>query len=124
VPRKKQKPNRRGRSPNRESFQLPSESRASEAMTIAWTVTVTGVTISNLIVIAAHFYARSHSESQPARAFEAIMLTSAAAMGAVSLALLPVVWCTRQLKPPLGYTMFAALVAAAPVFALIGRLLG
>jgi hypothetical protein len=103
---------------------LPAESRASEAMTIAWTVTVTGVTISNLVVVAAHLYVRSYPESQPARAFEAIMLMSAAAMGATSLALLPVVWRTRQLKPPLGYTIFAALVATAPVLALIGRLIG
>jgi hypothetical protein len=124
VSRKKQKTNRRGRTPNREDGPLPAESRASEAMTIAWTVTVTGVTISNLIVIAAHFYARNHAESQPARAFEAIMLVSAAAMGATSLALLPVVWRTRQLKPPLGYTVFAALVASAPVVVLIGRLMG
>jgi hypothetical protein len=123
VSRKKQQTNRRGRSPNRQDRLLPAESRASEAITIAWTVTVTGVTISNLIVVAAHLYARSHPELQPARAFEAIMLMSAAAMGATSLALLPIVWRTRQLKPPLGYTVFAACAAAAPVIVLIGRLL-
>ncbi len=101
----------------------PAESRASEAVTIAWTVSVTGVLVCDLIVVAAHWYVRGHPDAQPARAFEAIMLLSAALMGAASLALLPVVWRTRRLKPPLGYAVFAALVAAAPIIALVGRLL-
>ena len=101
----------------------PAESRASEAVTIAWTVTVTGVVAANLIVVAANLYSRTQPESQPARAFEAFMLLSAAIVGAASLALLPVVWRTRRLKPPQGYTVFAALVAAAPIIALAARLL-
>jgi hypothetical protein len=100
-----------------------AESRASEAVTIAWTVSVTGVLVCDLIVAAAHWYVRSHPNAQPARAFEAIMLLSAALMGAVSLALLPVVWRTRRLKPPQGYVVFAALVAAAPIIVLAARLL-
>jgi hypothetical protein len=91
-------------------------------VTIAWTVSVTGVLVADLIVAASHLYVRAHPEAQTARAFEAIMLLSAAIMGAASLALLPVVWRTRWLKPPMGYVVFAALVAAAPVIALVGRL--
>jgi hypothetical protein len=101
----------------------PAESRASEAVTIAWTVSVTGVFVADLIVIAAHWYARGHPQAQPARALEAIMLLSAALMGAASLALLAVVWRTRRLKPPQGYVVFAVLVAAAPVIVLVARLL-
>jgi hypothetical protein len=101
----------------------PTETRASEAVTIAWTVSVTGVFVADLIVVATHLYARSHPDAQPARALEAIMLLSAAVMGAASLALLPVVWRTRTVKPPRGYTVFAALVAAAPILVAAGRLL-
>jgi len=90
-------------------------------VTIAWTVSVTGVFVADLIVVAAHLYARSGPPAQPARALEAIMLLSAAIMGAASLALLPVVWRTRRLKPPQGYVVFAAFVAVAPIIVLIGR---
>jgi len=92
-------------------------------MTVAWTVSVTGVVIADLIVAAAHLFIRYFPESEPARWLEAIMLVSAAAMGAVSLALLAVVWRTRRVKPPLGYIVFAVLVAAAPILATLGRLL-
>jgi hypothetical protein len=102
--------------------QEPLENRASEALTIAWTVSVTGVLVADLIVVAAHLYVRSHPEAQPARALEAFMLLSAALMGAISLALLPVVWRTRRLKPPQGYMVFAVLVAVAPIVTLLGRL--
>jgi hypothetical protein len=101
----------------------PPESRPAEAVTIAWTVSVTSVFVADLVVIAAHLYSRSNPSVQAARVLEAIMLISAAAMGAISLALLVVAWRSRRLKPPQGYTIFAALVAAAPIIALIGRLL-
>jgi hypothetical protein len=100
----------------------PAESQASEAVTIAWTVSVTGVFVADLIVVAAHWYARGHPQAQPARVLEAIMLLSAALMGAASLALLPVVWRTRRLKPPQGYLAFAILVSVAPIVVLAGRL--
>jgi hypothetical protein len=75
-----------------------------------------------LVVIVAHLYSRSNPDAQAAKALEAIMLLSAAVMGAISLVLLGIVWQTRQLKPPSGYMAFAVLVAAAPIIALIGRL--
>jgi hypothetical protein len=101
----------------------PAERPASEAVTIAWTSTVTGTFIADLIVIAAHLYWRNNSGADAARALEAIMLLSAAVMGTISLALLFVVWRTRRLKPPRGYTMFAILVAVAPIAALLARLI-
>jgi hypothetical protein len=100
----------------------PAESRASEAVTIAWTSSVTGVFIADLIVIAAHLYARGNPAARAAVALEAIMLLSAAVMGAISLVLLAIVWRTRRLKPPRGYLVFATLVAIAPLVALVGRL--
>jgi len=113
----------RGKKPRRRDGRAPVETRASEAVTIAWTVSVTGALVADLIVVAAHLYARNHPQAQPARALEAIMLLSAAIMGMASLALLPVVWRTRRLKPPQGYVVFAAFVAATPIIVLVGRLL-
>ncbi len=100
----------------------PAESRAAEAVTIAWTVSVTSVFVADTIVIAAHLYSLSNPTAQAAKVLEAIMLISAAAMGTISLLLLVAAWRTRRLKPPQGYTIFAVLVAAAPITALLGRL--
>jgi hypothetical protein len=99
-----------------------AESQASQAVTIAWTVSVTSVFVADLIVIAAHLYSRSDPSAKSARVLEAIMLVAAAAMGAISLTLLPITWRARRLKPPQGYVIFAILVAAAPIIALVGRL--
>ncbi|MEX0610932.1 MAG: hypothetical protein WD738_11470 [Pirellulales bacterium] len=108
--------------PTLRKAQEPIESWASEAVTIVWTVSVTGAFVADLLVVVAHLYVRSHPQAQPARMLEAIMLLSAAVMGATSIALLPVVWRTRRLKPPQGHLVFAVLVAVAPVIALVGRL--
>ena len=121
MPKKPRKSVRKNVAPprNRES----TESGAAEAITIAWTVSVTSVFVVDLIVIAAHLYSRSNPSAQSARVLEAIMLISAAAMGTISLALLVVALRTRRMKPPHGYMIFAALVAVAPIIALVGRLL-
>lgn len=101
----------------------PPEEHASEAVTVAWTVSVTGVLIANLIVVAVNLFVRSVPDADTARVFEGVMLLSAAAMGATSLALLALVWRVRRVKPPRGYTVFAAFVAAAPIVVTIARLL-
>jgi hypothetical protein len=113
---------RKQKKPRPNAPSQPAESRANEAVTIAWTSSVTGVLVADLIVIAAHLYGRSNPDAQAAKALEAIMLLSAAVMGAISLALLVVVWRSRIVKPPRGYMVFAALVTAAPIIALAGRL--
>jgi hypothetical protein len=119
---KKQRKVRQKNAPRHGAALEPSETRASEAVTIAWTVSVTSVFVADLVVIAAHLYSLNASKAKSAQLLEAIMLMSAALMGAISLALLPVVWRTRRLKPPQGYLVFAALVAAAPIIALVWRL--
>jgi hypothetical protein len=99
------------------------ESRGGEIVTIAWTVSVTGLVIADLMLIAMSLFVRSQPHVQPARLLELVMLLSASAMGVLSLALLPVVWRARRLKPPLGYIAFAVCAAAAPIAATIVRLL-
>jgi len=101
----------------------PTESRAAEAVTIAWTVSVTSVFVADVMVIVAHLYSRLHPEARSARILEAIMLLAAALMGAISLSLLPVVWRIQRSKPPRGFITFAILVATAPLVALCSRLL-
>jgi hypothetical protein len=86
----------RQKSAHRPASHEYEETTASEAVTIAWTVSVTSVFVADLIVIAAHLYARSDPSAKAARVLEAVMLISAAAMGAISLALLVTAWRTRR----------------------------
>jgi multisubunit Na+/H+ antiporter MnhC subunit len=100
----------------------PHEERSAEAITVAWTASVTSVFLADLVTIAGHFYARSHPESKTALPFEAIMLLTACVMGLASLSLLLVVWRVSRLKPPPSFVVFATLVAAAPMVVTIARL--
>jgi hypothetical protein len=43
-------------------------------------------------------------------------------MGAVSLALLPIVLRARQIKPPQGFVIVAVLAAIAPIAVVFGRI--
>jgi hypothetical protein len=112
-PRKKSRPPKRAETP---------EEPAAEAITVAWIAAVTSVLLADAVTILAHFYGRSHPESKTAPVFEAIMLLTGCLLGLVALVILPVVWRTSRLKPPLGFVVFAALVSLAPVVVTIARL--
>ncbi len=116
------RPQKKSSSPRRE--RELREERPAEAITIAWTASVTSVLLADLVTIATHVYARSHPESKTAPPFEAIMLLTGCVLGIASLALLAVVWRVSRLKPPRGFAVFAALVAAAPVAVTIARFAG
>jgi hypothetical protein len=122
MPRQKQPKRdnrRRSKPPNNDAAR---DERLADAVTIAWTVSVTAVFLADLVTVAAYLYARWHPGVPAARAFGAIMLVSACVMGLVSLALLPVAWRIRPVRPPLGYAVFAGSVAAAPLVALAVRI--
>jgi hypothetical protein len=118
----KQRSQRRRERQARSAEVAPPEDRPAEVITIAWTASVTSVFLADVVTITAHFYARSHPESKLAPAFEAVMLLTACVIGLASLALLVVVWRVSRLKPPTGFVVFAAIVAAAPVIATAMRL--
>lgn len=99
-----------------------SESRTSETMTIAWTSSVTGVTMANLLAIAAYGYSLVAPAAQGARSLGAILLVSAAAMGLISLCLLVAVLRFRRTQPPRGFLVYSTLVAAVPIMMLAIKL--
>jgi hypothetical protein len=102
---------------------LPPESHLAETLTIAWTVSVTGLLIADLMFLGASLFVRANPDAQALQMLAGILLLLAAGIGAASLGLLAIVWQKRRLKPPLGYTAFAALVAAAPIATLVAKLL-
>jgi len=121
-PRATRRPQNRERSVRRNGGGAADREPAVDAITIAWTASVSAVFLADMVTIAAHFFARSHPEAKSAPVFAAIMLLTASLMGVVSLVLLAVVWRVRQLKPPQGFLVFAALVATAPILATMVRL--
>jgi hypothetical protein len=124
MPKQKPKPGRptkpKTRSQQREK---PAESQASEAITVAWTVSVTMVLVCNVAAALAHLLARFAPEVRGAATFKELLLFSAAAIGAGSLLLLPVVLRVRRTLPPTGFTVFAVCAAVAPMLALLVRTL-
>jgi hypothetical protein len=114
---------RRGAKSGRDSApaQLPSESGAGEAATVAWTVSVTMVAACDLAAIAAHVYLLRNPGVRSIAVLAQLMLFGGAAIGAASLVLVPVVYRVRRVPPPTGFTVFAACAAAAPILALIAR---
>lgn len=99
----------------------PAETQAGEATTVAWTVSVTMALLCDIATASAHLYGRAFPEARSALVFKEFLLFAAAAIGCVSLAILPIVFRVRRAPPPPGVTVFAVCVAAAPILALLLR---
>jgi hypothetical protein len=110
----KSRPDRR----SKEKPQLQGEP-AVDAITIAWTSSVVCVLTANAVLILTRLYLINHPESKTGALFSAIMLLTASLLGLISLTLLPIVWRTSRLKPPLGFSVFAALISLAPIIATV-----
>ncbi len=125
--RKKKKPKSRSAKlsgKSKPSAAAPKETQAAEAITIAWTVTVTTLLISNLIGIAVHFYLASNPEAKRMLLLQELLLFAGAVVGMISLALILVVTRVRKVPPPRGVVLFGACVAAAPILAIAVRIFG
>lgn len=109
---------------SRSAREETSETRASEALTVAWTVTVTTVLLCNLTNLAAHFYLNSHPEAKRMELLQQLMLLAGALVGALSLIMLPILYRVRRVLPPTGFVVFGACVAAAPILTALMRMLG
>jgi hypothetical protein len=115
------RPKIRGKRTNRGRTE-PTESRIAETLTIAWTVSVTGALIADLMLLGARLLVIRNPEAVQLQMLEGILLSLAAGMGLISVVLLVAAWRSRTLKPPPSYVVFAALIAAAPLVVLLGRL--
>ncbi|MCA9237288.1 MAG: hypothetical protein KDA44_17560 [Planctomycetales bacterium] len=100
---------------------LPSEPRAVEVATVGWTVTVATVVMCDLGAVLAHGLALANPDAERVGVLRDLLMFAAATVGVFSLLLLPIVYRMRAVKPPLGFTVFAACAAAAPIAALIAR---
>ena len=99
----------------------PEETRAADVITVAWTVSITAVLLSNLAAVAAHLYSIAVPDAGRTEFLKTLMLFSACAIGVVCLALIPVVYRVRRVPPPFGIVLFAVLISAAPILTIVAR---
>lgn len=98
-----------------------TESRSAEAITVAWTVTVTTLIACNLAIIGAHYFSLQYPDNDGLRTMREMLLISGCGLGAISLVLLPIVYRSRIVVPPTGLAVFGACMAIAPILALLVR---
>lgn len=99
------------------------EASSSDAVTVAWTVSVTMVVACDLAAIAAHLFLLNNPGQRSVVVLSQLLLFGGGVIGAASLALLPLVYRLRRDPPPTGFTVFAVCAAAAPILAIIARLI-
>lgn len=124
MARKADKPKQRGGRGKRNAAKSrtnPPEPRSVEAVTVGWTVTVSTVVLCELGAVLAHALALANPGAPRVIVLRDLLLFAAAAIGALSLVLLPIVYRMRTIKPPTGFTVFAATAAVAPILTLVAR---
>jgi hypothetical protein len=101
----------------------PLESKGSEAITVAWTVTITTLLFCNLAILGAHYFSLRNPEVAGLKMMEEMLLIAGSGLGVLSLGLLPVVYRVRAVAPPTGLAVFGTSLAVAPVLVLLVRTL-
>jgi len=97
----------------------PVETKASESLTVFWTVTVLTVLVTNVMTIAAHYYLAANPEAEKMALLKGLLLFTGALVGGVSLVVLPVLYRVRKVPLPPGLAFFGACVAVAPLLAVL-----
>jgi hypothetical protein len=92
-----------------------AEEQSTEIVTVCWTLSVVMALVFDLGAALARLYVRQNPENEMAAMFSGLVFFSAAVVGVVSLALLPIVLKLRREPPPRGFVMFAIAVGVAPL---------
>jgi hypothetical protein len=115
----KRKKNRRPSKPTTARRPYSEESRAGDAITVAWIVSVVMVLLCDVGAIGAHWWYSNQANARSTLLLREMLLFSAAVVGFTSLVLLPIMLKARRLAPPSGLVVFAVCVAVAPILALL-----
>lgn len=91
-----------------------SESRAGDAVTVAWTVTVTTLVICEVFVLSLLVYVRFKPNAAGMLALVGFFQFSSLVLAVVAVALLPVVYRVRRSRPPRAVVVFALFAASVP----------
>lgn len=118
---KKKKTKKQRVSSQRLANALPAETRASDSLTVLWSVTVLMSLFINIACLAVHYYLAANPDAEKLRLLKGILLFTGTLVGGVSLILLPVLYRVRKVPPPPGLAFFGACVAAAPILAVLAN---
>jgi hypothetical protein len=122
--RKTKPPRRYHHKPGPRVRPYSEESRAGEATTVAWIVTVVMTLLCDLGAAAAHYWSSGYANARGILLFREMLLLAGVVIGIISLMLLPIVLKVRRVPPPTGVMVFAVCVGAAPLVALLLRAVG
>ncbi|HEX6962593.1 MAG TPA: hypothetical protein VF175_12045 [Lacipirellula sp.] len=121
MAKRKTKPRRPSKPAAQPPRRYSEETRAGDATTVAWVVSVIMVLLCDIGAAAAHWWSRDYANSGGIALFKELLLFAGAAIGFVSLALLPIMLKVRRVPPPTGILVFAVCVAAAPMVAILAQ---
>jgi hypothetical protein len=97
----------------------PPESRASVAVTTAWSVTIMTLLICEVMGLFALAYLRFNPAADGVRSLLGLTFFTALVLAILSLGLLPAVYRVRPVPPPRSFVLFAGVLAAIPIFVAI-----
>jgi hypothetical protein len=107
----------------RDASALPQESRAAEAVTVAWMMSALaaflGTALSTISYAALFFTARDGRITTPMVTIPFLLFFISGITGAICLLLTPVALKLRRSPPPKPVTIFAVFFGAAPLIAAI-----
>lgn len=121
MAKRKTKPRRPSKPASPPPRRYSEETRAGDAATVAWVVSVMMVLLCDIGAAAAHWWSRDYANPGGIAVFKELLLFSGAVIGFVSLALLPIMLKVRRVAPPTGILVFAVCVAAAPMAAILAQ---
>lgn len=113
---------KKGRRRGSTKIRAPQESRAADAVTVAWMLTMLATFVADvlaLILWAVVWLSNRGHVPVEARALPALMLFIAAVTGTLCLLLAPLIYKVRIVPPPRGVTMIAVTVGAAPLVTIL-----
>ena len=99
------------------------ESRAAEATTVFWMLTMLATLGAEILALAgwawlALFSARQESDTA-IQSLPTLLLTTAGLTGLICLLLIPLVYKLRQSPPPKAMTLFTVLISITPMLLLL-----
>jgi hypothetical protein len=115
----KRKKNRRQTRPAAVRRPYSEETRAGDAVTVAWIVSVMMALMCDVGAAGAHWWSAGEANARSTLLLREMLLFSAAVVGFISLVLLPIMLKVRRAAPPNGLVVFAICVTAAPILALL-----
>lgn len=121
MPARKQMPNRPSK--RKPSPDVPQESRAAEALTVFWMLTMMATLAAELASAAVWglLQLAGKAEDLPAAVglLPGLLMLIAVTTGILCLLLTPLAWHVRRQPPPLGVVVLAVVIGASPLLTLL-----